>query len=88
MHISDHQPQSLDDRPEDDSLEFAEERQETGNNNTNTTNNNNNIIIMSISTALRLSGALSALQSSSIATKIHLYKSQTHTDTDLSLIHI
>ena len=39
------------------------------------------IIVMSICTAPRLSGTLSAMQSSSIAAKIHLHKSHTHTHT-------
>ena len=40
------------------------------------------IIIISIRTSPRLSGAPSALQSSSIATKTHVYKSHTHRHTD------
>ena len=39
------------------------------------------IMIVSLCTVPHFSGALSTLQSSSIATKIHLYKSHTHTHT-------
>ena len=39
------------------------------------------MIIMSICTVPHHSGALSTLQSSFIANKIHLYKSHTHTHT-------
>ena len=38
---------------------------------------------MSICTVPRLSGALSALPSSSVSTKVHLYKSHTHTHTHM-----